>query len=68
MVHPAEHVLEEQQLAVADPRQAGGESVLGRASGLGPYLLLVEVPVFAVRRVGEQVVERAVGVDVGLAI
>ena len=64
VVHPAEHVLEEQELAVADPRQTGLESILGRPCGLGPDCLLIEVPVLAIRRIGEEVVERAVGVAV----
>ena len=52
-----EHVEQEQELAVADPRQARCEAAGSASIVLAPYCVLVALPVFAVGRIGDHVVE-----------
>lgn len=52
-----EHVQQEEELAVADARQAGSESAGGPARILGADGVFVALPVLAVGRIGDQVVE-----------
>jgi hypothetical protein len=58
------HVEQEQELAVADPRQPWRETPCPAPVVLGPHGLLVALPVLPVGRVGDQVVERHPGVTV----
>ena len=59
-----QHVQQEQELAVADARQPRPEAA-GRAPVvLGAHRVLVALPVLAVGRVGDHVVEAAAGVPV----
>ena len=51
------HVEQEQELAVADPRQARCEAAGGAPVVLGPYRVPVALPVFAVGWIGDHVVE-----------
>ncbi len=59
-----QHVQQEQELAVADPRQARAEPARGAALVLGAHGVLVALPVLAVGRIGDQVVEGLAGVAV----
>ena len=63
--HLADQVQQEQQRAVGDARQAGAEAAgMAHLLGLAPYLLLHLLPFHAKGRVGEHVVEVALGVAV----
>ena len=62
--HVREHVQQEQELAVADARQARPEAAGGAAVVLGAHRVHVALPVLAVGRVGDHVVEAAPGVAV----
>ena len=59
-----EHVQQEQGLAVADARQTGAEAAGRPALVLGFDRGLVPLPVLAVGRIGDQVVERLAGMAV----
>ncbi len=52
-----EHVLEEEELAVADARQAGAETAGRRLCRARRARLGIALPIFAVGRVGDEVVE-----------
>ncbi len=54
-------MLQEEQLSVADAREPGAEPAGGAALVLGLDGVLVALPVFAIGRIGEQVVEAFVG-------
>ena len=57
-----QHVLEEQQLAVRFPRQPGREASCFTALVLGLHGLLVALPVLAVGRVRDEIIEAPAGV------
>ena len=59
-----QHVQQEQQLAVADARKSRGEAARRAALVLGAHGVLVALPVLAVGRIGDQVVEGLAGVAV----
>jgi hypothetical protein len=59
-----QHVQEEEELAVADARQARREAARGAALVLGTHGVLIPLPVFPVGRVRDQVVEGLAGMAV----
>ena len=62
---------QEEQLAVADPGEAGPEAPVCTQVVFGPYRVLVEPPVLAVGGIGDQVVEAHSGpavVHLGVAV
>ena len=58
------HVQQEQELAVADPRQARPEASGGATVVFVPHGVLIALPVLAVGRIGDHVVEGAARVPV----
>ncbi len=65
-LHLADHVLQEEERAVVDARQAGAEAaVVAEALGLVADEALLRLPLHAEGRVGKQVVEARAGVAVG---
>src|SRR5687768_6728380 len=59
-----QHVEQEKELSVADARKSWREASLRAAVVFGADRLLIALPVFAVRRIGDEVVERTAGVFV----
>jgi hypothetical protein len=59
-----QHVQQEQQLSVADARQARRETARGAALVLRLHGIFVALPVLAVRRIRDQVVESLAGMAV----
>src|SRR6516162_8202515 len=59
-----EHVQQEQELAVADPRQTRSEPAGSAALVFGPDSGLVALPVLAVGRIGDQVIKALVGMTI----
>ena len=59
-----QHVEQEQELPVADSGQARRKAACGAPVVLGPHRVLVALPVLAVGRIGDHVVEAGSGVPV----
>ena len=62
-LHVGDHVQQKEQLAIADARQAGGKAAAGRGGRRG-HRILVPLPILAVGRIGDQIVEIAPGVAI----